>query len=48
MVTEIGSSTLNSCLAKDALIWYEVMDKTMKNTARSWAFGMEAASTQSG
>lgn len=48
MVTVIGSSTLNSCLAKDALIWYEVMDKTMKNTARSWAFGMKAASTQSG
>ena len=40
MVTVIGSRTRKSCLAKDALIWYDIMDKTMYNTARSWAFGM--------
>ena len=40
IVTVIGSSTRKSCLAKDALIWYEVMERTMYNTARSWTFGM--------
>ena len=45
MVTVIGSHQ-KSCLAKDALIWYDVMDKTMYNTARSWAFGMGVTYTR--